>query len=34
MADEEAACELERAHTIRGGHQGVVTKLIREAEKV
>jgi len=32
MSDEEAACALERAHAIRGGHLGVVTKLVRKAE--
>jgi len=34
MADEEASRALERARAIRGGHRGVVTKLVREAEEI
>ena len=32
--DEASVCALERTRAIRGGHRGVVTKLIREAEEI
>ena len=31
---EEAARALERSRAVRGGHHGVVTKLVREAEEI
>jgi len=31
---EEAARALERSRAVRGGHRGVVTKLVREAEEI
>jgi len=34
MADEEVSRALERARAIRGGHRGVVTKLVCEAEEI
>ena len=34
MSKEESSCALERTCAIRGGHRGVVTKLVREAEEI
>jgi len=34
MASEEVARSLERSRAIRGGHRGVVTKLVHEAEGI
>ena len=34
MASEETARSLERSCAIRGGHRGVVTKLVHEAEGI
>ena len=31
---EESLPALERSHAIRGGHRGVVTKLVREAKEI
>ena len=31
---EESVPALERSRSIRGGHRGVVTKLVREAEEI
>ena len=31
---EESARALERARAVRGGHRGVTTKLVREAEEL
>ena len=31
---EEAAHALERARAVRGGHRGVVTKLVLEADEI
>ena len=34
MSEEESSHALERTRAIRGGHCGVVTKLVREAEEI
>ena len=34
MSDEETSCVLDRARAIRGGHQGVITKLVHKAEEI
>jgi len=34
MAAEEIASSLERSRAVRGGHHGVVTKLVHEAEGI
>jgi len=34
MADEESSRALERTRAVRGGHRGIVTKLVREAEEI
>jgi len=34
MASEEVARSLERSRAIRGGHHGVVTKLVHDAESI
>ena len=34
MADEDTSRALERARAIRGGHRGVVTKFVWEAEEI